>query len=174
MLLSEDKYREPSFVLLNKESGVEIRQYSSYVIAKTTIDLKQNQSDNNMFRTLAAYIFGKNKKKQTIPMTAPVTTFKDNDSYSMFFYMLDSDNIADLPDPIDQNIVFEKIDLGKCAVISFSWYINDRKIKKYKKQLENFLLDYGYTQVSPFMINQYNPPWTLPFLRRNEILVGIK
>ena len=79
MLLSEDKYKEPSFILLNEEGGIEIRQYSRYVIAKTTIDLKQNQSDNNMFRTLAAYIFGKNKKKQTIPMTAPVTTFKDND-----------------------------------------------------------------------------------------------
>ena len=43
MLLSEDKYKEPSFVLLNEVSGVEIRQYSSCIVAKTTIDLKEDQ-----------------------------------------------------------------------------------------------------------------------------------
>ena len=60
---------------------------------------------------LASYIFGENENKQKIPMTAPVTTFKTENSYDMIFYMLDADDIEDLPKPSGQEIVFEKFNL---------------------------------------------------------------
>ena len=40
--------------------------------------------------------------------------------------------------------------------------------------LEKFIKENKYEQISPFMVNRYDPPWRLPFLRRNEILVQIK
>ena len=174
MLLSENIYKEPSYNLLSKKKNIEIRQYSEYIVAKTTVSLNNGKElENNMFRTLASYIFGRNQNSQNIPMTAPVTTFKDNDNYNMLFYMLNSNEIKDLPSPSGQNITFEKFNLDKCAVISFSWFVNDRKIIKYKNKLQKFLDDNGYKAISPFMINRYDSPWRLPFMRRNEVLVKI-
>ena len=54
-------------------------------------------------------------------MTAPVTTFEDNESYSMLFYMLESDEIKDLPNPSGQNITLDKFNLGK-LVFSINFY----------------------------------------------------
>ena len=102
MLSSKDKYKEPSFTLLESKGNIEIRQYSEYIVAKTSIIKNNIESDNNMFRVLASYIFGGNEKNASIPMTAPVTTFEDNESYSMLFYMLESDKIKDLPITIIQ------------------------------------------------------------------------
>ena len=172
--ISEKTYKEPSFKLIKKSNNIEVRQYDENIIAKTSIPLSADQSDNNMFRVLASYIFGKNEKQQQIPMTAPVTTFKNSESYDMIFYMLNVNSIEDLPRPMNENIQFEKLNLGKCASISFSWFTNDFKIKQYQKQLKRFLKNNGYTQASPFMLNRYDSPWTLPWNRRNEILVKIK
>ena len=173
MLISEEKYKEPAFKLIERHNNIEIRQYGEYIIAKTVIPIQKKDSENNMFRTLASYIFGSNEKNQSIPMTAPVTTLETNDTYEMLFYMLESDRIEDLPNPSNQNITFEKFNLGKCAVISFSWFVNEKKIKKYQNELNKFLTSNGYRPTSPFMVNRYDPPWKLPFMRRNEILVKI-
>ena len=174
MLLSENIYKEPSYTLLHKKKNIEIRQYSEYIVAKTTVSLNNGRKlENNMFRTLASYIFGRNQKNQNIPMTAPVTTFKDDNAYNMLFYMLNSNNIKDLPSPSGQDITFEKFNLDKCAVIRFSWFVNNRKIIKYKRKLQKFLDNNEYKTTSPFMINRYDSPWKLPFMRRNEILVKI-
>tara|TARA_B100001250_G_C19618030_1_gene708040 strand:- start:118 stop:690 length:573 start_codon:yes stop_codon:yes gene_type:complete len=174
MLLSEDKYKEPSFTLLQSKGNIEIRQYKECIVARTSLIKNQRESDNNMFRVLASYIFGGNDNNESIPMTAPVTTFEDTNSYNMLFYMLESNEINDLPNPSGQNITFDKFDLGKCAVIKFSWYVNDKKINKYQKKLKKFIADSGYKIESPFMVNRYDSPWTLPFMRRNEVLVQIK
>ena len=173
MLIPNNKYKEPNFRLIDKHNNIEIRQYSKYIVARTTA-INTDDSPNNMFRTLASYIFGQNKAQKNIPMTAPVTTFKNKDSYEMLFYMLDVKNIEELPEPLEQNIVFEEIHLNKCAVISFSWFTYDKKIKSYQNQLKKFLDKNGYTITSQFMLNRYDPPWRLPFMRRNEVLVQIQ
>ncbi len=174
MLLSENKYKEPDYLLLSQEDNIEIRQYNQYIVAKTSKFIDTSESENNMFRILASYIFGENEKNQKIPMTAPVTTYQDNKSSYMLFYMLDSDSISELPNPSGQDILFEEFNLGKCAVISFSWFVNDKKINQYQNKLEIFLRDNGYIPILPFMVNRYDPPWRLPFFRRNEVLVRIQ
>ena len=174
IIMSENIYKEPEYSLLHKDRNIQIRQYGEYIVAKATVPLNNGKElEKNMFRTLASYIFRGNEKNQYIPMTAPVTTFKDDKAYNMFFYMLDTNDIADLPSPSGQDITFEKINLGKCAVISFSGFVNDRKVVKYKNKLQKFLNQSDYKVISTFMINRYDSPWTLPFARRNEILVKI-
>tara|TARA_B100002051_G_scaffold81683_1_gene77988 strand:+ start:1692 stop:2279 length:588 start_codon:yes stop_codon:yes gene_type:complete len=174
MLVSEQFYKEPSFDILKKSKNIEVRIYKENIIAKTSVPLSDERIDNSMFRTLASYIFGENEKGQRIPMTAPVTTIKNEETYDMIFYMLNVENIEELPNPTNPNIEFEKLNLGKCASISFSWLTNDFRVKYYKKQLKKYIEDNGYTPISPFMLNRYDSPWTLPWNRRNEILVKIK
>ena len=172
MLLSEDKYKEPAYELLSKDGNIEIRQYGEYVVAKTSVS-SADKHDNNMFRTLASYIFGGNKENQSIPMTAPVTTYENSDSYNMIFYMLDADNINDMPEPNGQNIEFESFRLGKCAVISFSWFTSQSRIDSFTIQLKNYIEKNNIIPRSAYMVNRYDPPWKVPFMRRNEIIVQI-
>ena len=171
MIFSE-KVKEPTYKVIKKEGDIEIREYGTYVVAKTSIS-KDRNSDNNMFRTLASYIFGGNKKNESIPMTAPVTTFSDDSNYNMLFYMLDVDEINQLPEHNGQNITFEKFELGKCAVISFSWRTSDSRIEYFSAELSNFIEENNLKTKSPYMLNRYDPPWRLSFLRRNEILVRL-
>ena len=174
MLVSEQFYKEPSFDILKKSKNIEVRLYKENIIAKTSVPIEDEKIDNSMFRTLASYIFGENERRQRIPMTAPVTTIKNEETYDMIFYMLNVENINELPNPTNPNIEFEKLNLGKCVSISFSWLTNDFRVKYYKKQLKKYVEDNGYTAISPFMLNRYDSPWTLPWNRRNEILVKIK
>ena len=174
IMLSEQKYKEPTYQVLKKNGNIEIRDYDSCIVAKTSKQTKNQESDSNMFRVLASYIFGGNSKKQSIPMTAPVTTFNDNESYTMIFYMLEAVNVDDLPKANNKNIKFEVFDLGKCGSISFSWFVNDKKIDRYRDKLLAFLIKEGYTYKSSVIVNRYDSPWKLPFMRRNEILVQIQ
>ena len=173
-LFAEEKYKEPQYNVLEKDGSIEIREYSEYVVAKTSINKNFDSTENNMFRTLASYIFGNNHDNAKIPMTAPVTTISNDNSFEMIFYMLDADNVNELPTTDIKNITFERFKLGKCAVISFSWFTSEDRISKHKKKLDQFISDNNYEVISSYMVNRYDPPWTLPFLRRNEVLVKIR
>ena len=172
MLFAADKYKEPEYKILNSSGNIEVREYGSYVVARTSLDVNQKE-ENNMFRTLASYIFGDNEKNKSIPMTAPVTTYTDNANHHMLFYMLDVNKKEELPSPSGQSIQFDEFTLGKCAVISFSWFTNQKRINYYTNQLKKYISDNGLEVKSPFMLNRYDPPWRLPFFRRNEVLVQI-
>ncbi len=174
LLLSEDKYKEPLYNLIDHQGNIEIRDYNNYIVARYSISQDNDTIENNMFRVLASYIFGNNEINQSISMTAPVTTFTDKNQHHMLFYMLDANVPDDLPKPLNKDIKIEKFSLNKCAVISFSWYVNKRKIRKYQNKLKLFLEKNNYSPISSFMVNRYDSPWTLPFLRRNEIIVKIR
>ena len=173
IMIPSENYKEPKYKLIKKDGNIEIREYGEYIVAKTTVNKNFDVSENNMFRTLASYIFGNNHQNKKIPMTAPVTTVTKSNSFDMIFYMLDANTPADMPDPNGQDIIFEDFYLGKCAVISFSWFTTDSKIKSYTQKLQNYLFDNNLQAKSSFMVNRYDPPWRLPFLRRNEILIQI-
>ena len=171
-MIFSDKVKEPTYKVIKKEGDIEIREYGSYIVAKTSIS-KDANNDNNMFRTLASYIFGGNKRNESIPMTAPVTTFSDDLNYNMLFYMLGVVEVNQLPEHNGQNIMFEKFDLGKCVAISFSWSTSESRIEHYSSKLSDFIEKNNLKTNSSFMINRYDPPWRLPFLRRNEIIVRL-
>ena len=73
MVLSQEKYKEPRYTVIQTHGNIEIRDYGEYVVAKTTVPIKYKESESNMFRVLASYIFGENQTNEKIPMTAPVT-----------------------------------------------------------------------------------------------------
>ena len=173
-IMASDQYKEPQYKLLHSQNNIEIRQYDEYVVARTSISNNADENDNNMFRNLAGYIFGNNKSEKSIPMTAPVTTYDDGSDYHMIFYMLEANSIDDLPLPNGKNVELETMRLDKCAVLKFSWTTRESRVEKFKEELVKYLDDNDYETISPFMLNRYDPPWTLPFMRRNEIIVKIK
>ena len=166
--------KEPKYTVLEKEKNIEIREYSEYVIARTSIVKDDEKTDNGMFMILANYIFGGNQKKESIAMTAPVITTENDKSYDMIFFMLDVDDVSELPNPNSKNVHLEKMNLEKTVAIRFGWWATKWSINRNRETLERYIEKKGLQVVSEMMVAQYNSPWDWPFLRRNDIIFQIK
>jgi len=147
---------------------IEIRAYAPRIMAVTAMD----NGDDDGFRVLAGYIFGGNADEQKIAMTAPVQQTMDG-SDEMAFMMPAEYALADLPDPDDERVAFREAPAYTAAVIRFSGWATSEKADANWQKLRSFLIAEGIDISGDPTLNQYNPPWTLPFMRRNEIIVPV-
>ena len=136
------------------------------------------------FNTLAAYIFGNNANNQVLDMTTPVTTTASGE---MRFYLSDDA----VPPPLSEDaaahsyarcrkIFIERIPAARLAVRRFGGFATGGEISRQKAQLLAALqldqawdIDVPHGQAVGHALFQYNPPYTLPALRRNEIAVPV-
>lgn len=179
---SEEK---PTYKVLLKEDQYEIRSYPPALIAKVTVDGPYKDARSKAFKILAGYIFGKNKgensismtspveiKKEStkIAMTSPVEIKKESNKYTMAFFMPKKYTLETLPKAIDTRIIFEMSNPKIVASLQYSG--SNTKAMSEEKSLElrdwiNKIPEYKSTKGYSFL--GYNPPWTLPFMRRNEV-----
>ena len=147
---------------------IEIRAYAPRIMAVTGI----NEDSDSGFRVLAGYIFGGNAEEQKIAMTAPVQQTMAGEK-EMAFMMPAEYALKDLPQPEDQRVSFREAPAYTAAVIQFSGWASAEKADENWQQLQHFLIAEGIDITGEPTLNQYNPPWTLPFMRRNEIIVPV-
>lgn len=182
------KYEEPDYSVDRKEGNFEIRSYPSVIAAEVEVTGQGESSANTAFKILAGYIFGKNVSKakiaMTVPvteklqpekiaMTAPVTTRVGNKSMTMRFFMPTKYSLETLPEPLDKRIRLHRLPLRKFAVIRFSGFSGDENCRKHEEQLNSWLKNQNLETTAEPIRAFYNPPWTLPFMRRNEIWVQL-
>jgi hypothetical protein len=163
---------EPSYALVASwdEPDIEIRDYDPRLLATT----KMTEGQNSGFRVLAGYIFGGNDAEQEIAMTAPVQrTMPGQKNAEMAFVVPRAFSMDDLPEPDDTRVQFREEPAFRAAVIRFSGWVNDKKAEQYWQTLTVFLRKKGIQPLGEPTLNQYNPPWTPPFMRRNEIIVAV-
>ena len=147
---------------------IEIRAYAARVMAVTGM---ADDSDSG-FRVLAGYIFGGNAEEQKIAMTAPVQQSMAGEK-EMAFMIPAEYALEDLPEPEDERVSFREAPAYTAAVIQFSGWASADKADENWQQLRQFLIAEGIDITGEPTLNQYNPPWTLPFMRRNEIIVPV-
>ena len=147
---------------------IEIRAYAPRIMAVTGM----NEDSDSGFRVLAGYIFGGNAEEQKIAMTAPVQQTMAGEK-EMAFMMPAEYALKDLPQPEDQRVSFREAPAYTAAVIQFSGWASADKADENWQQLRRFLIAEGIDIIGEPTLNQYNPPWTLPFMRRNEIIVPV-
>lgn len=147
---------------------IEIRAYAPRVMAITDMA----EDSNSGFRVLAGYIFGGNAEEEKIAMTAPVQQSMAGEK-EMAFMMPAEYALKDLPKPEDQRVSFREAPAYTAAVIQFSGWASAEKADENWQQLRRFLIAEGIDITGEPTLNQYNPPWTLPFMRRNEIIVPV-
>ena len=147
---------------------IEIRAYAPRVMAVTGMD----EDTDGGFRVLAGYIFGGNAEEEKIAMTAPVQQSMAGEK-EMAFMIPAEYALEDLPAPEDQRVSFREAPAYTAAVIQFSGWASAEKADEKWQQLRGFLISEGIDITGEPTLNQYNPPWTLPFLRRNEIIVPV-
>jgi hypothetical protein len=157
---------EPSYeVLRTLEKAIEIREYNPQIRATS-----QMGQENRSFGVLSEYIFGNNDRSEQIGMTAPVVTHRDR----MSFIMPKRYNLESLPKPLNDQIEIDQVQKCKVAVIRFSGFTSPKKMDEEAEKLLMALESNEIrTKGEPFLM-RYNPPWTLPFLRRNEVAVEVK
>ena len=147
---------------------IEIRAYAPRIMAVTGM----NEDSDSGFRVLAGYIFGGNAEEQKIAMTAPVQQSMAGEK-EMAFMMPAEYALKDLPEPEDERVSFREAPAYTAAVIQFSGWASADKADENWQQLRRFLIAEGIEITGEPTLNQYNPPWTLPFMRRNEIIVPV-
>ena len=182
---------EVKYTTIKKEDSYSVRNYSPVMLAEVTVsDNDYNQSSSKAFRILFNYISGENsldekismtapilKQKEIsvkIPMTAPVLVDQEKDgNWSMSFVLPDSYNLTNTPVPKNENIKVYMRKSEKVAVIRFNGRMTEKNRVKYTQMLNSWIKNHNYTQISGPIYAVYNPPWTLPIFRKNEVQIVI-
>ena len=173
----------PAYKILKKEQNIEIRQYPPLIIAEVKTTGSRQDAIGDGFRILADFIFGNNEgEKQLsmngpitqqqgikIAMTAPVQQEKTDTEWAISFIMPSKFSIDTIPNPINDRIKITQIPSKRYAVITFSGRSTEANLTKHTNELEIYMNGSSYSKVGNAKYAFYNPPWTLPFLRRNEV-----
>ena len=147
----------------------EIRKYSDRLVIET-----ETSNQNSNFRKLFNYISGSNEKNQEIKMTVPVTQEIKNGNMTMQFYLPLKFNKDNAPKPSNSDIKILTIEGGYYAVIKYSGRSSDKNFLKNKDILEKKLKQDNITIISPPIRASYNSPFTLPMLKRNEVMYRVE
>lgn len=181
---------QPNYHVLSADQNIDIRRYEPMIIAEVVTYGDRETSIRDGFRLLADYIFGNNTVRETIPMTAPVQQEKSKkiamtapvqqepiddafDAWNVHFIMPSEFTMKTLPKPNDDRVLLKQIPSKTYAVITFSGVASKKTITSHKTQLLNYIKTNNIQTIGSPRYAFYNPPWTLPFLRRNEVMIEI-
>lgn len=161
---------QPAFVVISNMDMYEVRKYEPYSICTTSveseIDMMEPLASGKSFNTLAGYIFGENTAEEKMSMTTPVIM----DGKSMSFILPSTMNANDAPIPKTERISLRDVPSETTAVLDFSGIATEGEVNRQRALLEDALISDGIMyDSSSFRVLQYNPPYTLPWLRKNEV-----
>ena len=160
-------YEEANYEVIKENKEYEIRKYSDRLVIET------NSIKGNGFRKLFDYISGNNEESKEIKMTTPVTQEIKNGNMTMQFYLPLKFNKDNAPKPSNSDIEILTIEGGYYAVIKYSGRSSDKNFLKNKDILEKQLIQDNIKIISPPIKASYNSPFTLPMLKRNEVMYRI-
>ncbi|NTV03021.1 MAG: heme-binding protein [Chlorobiaceae bacterium] len=188
-VLGKRSAAEPPYELLKQDGPFEVRRYGPMVIAETILDDESyGAASGKGFNRLAGYIFGRNRSKSSISMTAPVLQERRGEKISMTAPVLQQRNkggwtmafvlpegftLASAPEPLDPEVKLRELPPATVAVVSYPGLHSSANLEKYARQLRAWLEKQGYHAISEPKLASYDPPWTIPFLRRNEVQIRI-
>ena len=182
---------EPKFEVLFQEDNLEIREYAPRIIAHVSTRGNFDDATSDGFKALADFIFGNNtinneskKISMTAPvsahllskkisMTAPIISKQNDNEWSISFVMPKEFSLDTLPKPNNKNIIITSLPKEKFAVIVFSGLVRESSYKEKVNLLNQFINTKKLKPSGGVQIARYNPPWTLPFFRRNELMIKI-
>ena len=184
---------EPKFTLLEKDKAFELRAYAPKIIAEVVVDGNMREASSKGFRLIADFIFGNNTvqsgKSEKISMTAPVSVEPQSEKISMtspvgvqhaskgwkvYFVMPSQYTLETLPKPKSPLVSIKQRSSQKFAVIRFSGLVDEEKMEKKVAELKQWTDNKKLKVLGNPELARYNPPWTLPFLRRNEVMLEVE
>lgn len=181
---------EPKYKVIKSAGAFELRVYDPKIIAEIEVTGSLKKASNKGFRLIADYIFGNNistagsnekinmtapvtikPKSEKISMTAPVTMKQTGNTWRMHFVMPSKYTLKTLSKPNNSAVKIKQVAGGKYAVVRFSGLAGKTKTDRKTADLEKWLKTVNINPTGTPELARYNPPWTLPFMRRNEVLI---
>lgn len=180
------------YTVVEKHDNVEIRDYAPALVAEVEVSGERQEAIKQGFRMIADFIFGNNapakqvamtapviqqaeqNKSQPIAMTAPVLQSGSDNKWVVQFVMPSEYTLLTLPKPNNAAVKIKEIPSKRFAVLRFSGFATSDALQTQTDALKQFMVTKNLNAVSPVQYAFYNPPWTLPFMRRNEVMAEIK
>ena len=178
---------QAKYDVIKTHGVIELRDYDPMIVAEVSVPGDREKAIGDGFRLIADYIFGNNISSRNvsmtapviqqpgdkIAMTAPVTQQAGEGLWDVQFVMPSVYTMQTLPKPNNPDVILKEISGKRFAVIRFSGLARANSLAAHTKELEAFILDNNLQTVSEPTYAFFNPPWTLPFLRRNEVMIEI-
>jgi hypothetical protein len=185
---------EPDYQVVQQLGDIEVRQYAPYVVAEVTVPGPADEAGNAAFRILAGYIFGKNKGKKKLEMTAPVTQTPAPSAtpvklemtapvtqsaaaaggYVVQFVLPKSVTLATAPEPLDSRVTLREVPTTKRAVIRYSGFWSESNYTEHLGKLQAALKTADLAWTGEPVLSRYDPPFKPWFMRRNEIWLSLR
>ena len=169
---------EPKFQVLLAEGPFEHRLYKGFVVAETELAGDFDSASRNGFRRVAGYIFGDNLaptgESRKIAMTAPVTVEPKEEGWRLHFVMPSQEGLATLPKPNNPEVKIREVPAHEVASVRFSGWTTEAAINEQTEKLREWIKARGLVEQGPAQVARYNDPFTLPWRRRNEILIPVQ
>ena len=180
---------EPAFKLELSQDHFQVRDYASAIVAETTVQGDAWGSRFEGFGPLADYIFAKGREGEKIAMTAPVTQqaprekiamtapvtqeARDNGSWTIAFTMPAGSTLQSLPAPVSPDVKLIEQPSRRMAVYGFTGLATATDMDAAKNTLMQMVSRAGLTPRGDPVFAFYDPPWTMAFLRRNEVMIEV-
>lgn len=184
---------EPPFTVSIADAPFELREYPGFIVAETWVEGNFDAAGRAGFRRIANYIFGDNiaaggasaKIAMTAPvtmepagekiaMTAPVTMESEGDRWRIHFVMPAGYTLATLPRPKDSRVTLREVPPHRMAAVRFSGFTTQASMTEQTAKLREWMQTRGLTPKAIAQIARYNDPFTLPWNRRNEMMIPVE
>lgn len=184
---------EPGYETLVSEPPFEIRRYEPMVLARTVVDAPYDEATSEGFSRLFDYISGENRgareiamtapviaeaqgerEGEEIAMTAPVLAEKEAEGWAVAFVLPGDYTAETAPEPTDEGIEIVSVPARRVAVARYSGFFSRSNAEEARRDLLGWLEARGEAPAGRWAAAGYNPPWTLPPLRRNEVMIPLE
>jgi hypothetical protein len=180
---------ESSYTVVEQADNFELRMYEPNIVAETLVEGDFSEVGNEGFRRLAGYIFGKNRKQESIDMTAPVSQETSSEKIAMTapvnqetaggkwritFTIPAEYTMETLPMPLDDKVILKQEPGRLMAAIRYSGTWSRDRYQEKEAGLRSLIGEHGLKAVGEPVFARYNAPYTLWFLRRNEVLIPVE
>jgi hypothetical protein len=180
---------QPKYTASHQVGDMEVRRYPGMIAAEVQVSGDREAAVRAGFRLLAGYIFGGNtanqsiamtapviqapRKGEAIAMTAPVVQSGGDGAWTVRFIMPSAYTLKTLPVPVNPKVHLVPLAPASFAAIRFSGLAPEDQITRMTQALNTYMSKHGLKATGPAALARYDPPWTLWFMRRNEILIPI-
>lgn len=183
-------YEEPRYEVVGRiGEAIEVRRYGPRLAAETVVGGPEEAARGEAFRMLFDYISGANRAGEEVAMTVPVETKGRGEEiamttpvetapaadggHAMRFFLPAAYTRASAPEPTDPRVRIVPVPAATLAVLTFTGSRSPEHVADRQEHLLSALESSAWRRIGAPVARFYDPPWTIPFLRRNEVAVPV-
>ena len=161
-------YKSAPYKTVRQDGSFEVRDYPALILVETPLG---TAGDGGSFGRLFNFIGGRNAARQKIAMTTPVFMAGQSTNATMAFVLPATMAKGSVPSPTDDTVRIRELEPSRFAVFRYSGGRNPKNEAAALVRLQAWMVAGQLTARSEPVFGYFDPPWTLTFLRRNEVMI---